>query len=192
MKKSIVYLIIVVSIAVAIAICFSRPDNSTNFDARNATFKVENTPVTLVDGVAEVALASIPGAKITTRYFGHELKHDLDNDGREDLVFLVTQTGGGSGTFFYVVAVLDTVNGHVGSDSYFLGDRIAPQSVNLDEGVTVRETLRDNVIVVNYAVRKPDEPMTVAPSVGESVWLKLDPVTLKFGEVAQDFEGESR
>lgn len=164
----------------------------TPFDARNSSFKVEGAPVTLTGGVAVTELASMPDVKITTRYFGNELRHDLDNDGREDAVFLVTQDGGGSGTFFYVVAVLNTANGYVGSDSYLLGDRIAPQSTNMDEGVTLQGTMRDNVIVVNYAVRRPEDPMTAAPSVGKSVWLKLDPATMQFGEVAQNFEGESR
>jgi hypothetical protein len=159
------------------------------FDARNSSFKIEGTHVTLVNGIAEVEIASIPGAKSTTRYFGNELKHDLDNDGRDDVIFLVTQERGGGGTFFYVVAVLNTGRVYVGSDSYLLGDRIAPQSINVDEGATTRGTLRDNVIVINFAVRKPKEPMTTPPSIGESVWLKLDPATLQFAEVEQNFEG---
>ena len=162
------------------------------FDARNSSFGVEGARVTLVNGVAETQFASMPDVKVVTRYFGNRVSHDLDNDGREDAVFLVTQDKGGSGTFFYVVAVLNTANGYVGSNSYLLGDRIAPQSMNIDEGQTAQGTMRDNVIVVNYAVRKPSEPMTTAPSVGKSVWLKLDPRAMKFGEVAQNFEGESR
>ncbi len=199
MKKSIVYIIIVVIVGIAIYLVLkgnsSNPppsQNQTSFDPRNSTFKVENAPVTLVDGVSEVELASVPDAKITTRFFGNEVTHDLDNDGREDSVFLVTQDGGGSGTFFYVVAVLNTAHGYVGSGSYFLGDRISPQSIHIDEGTTTQGTKRDNVIVVNYAVRKPNEPMTTAPSIGTSVWLKLDPTTMQFGEVTQNFEGESR
>ncbi len=162
------------------------------FDARNSSFRIGGVPVTLADGVVVDELASLPDVKITTRYFGNELAHDLDNDGREDTVFLVTQDGGGSGTFFYVVAVLNTVNGYVGSDSYLLGDRIAPQPMNIDESKTSQGTMRDNVIVVNYADRRPEDPMTAAPSVGKSVWLKLDPAIMQFGEVAQNFEGESR
>jgi hypothetical protein len=80
-------------------------------------------------------------------------------------------------------------NGFVGSGSYPLGDRIAPQSINIDEGTTMLGTKRVNVIVVNYADRKPNEPMTTPPSVGKTVWLKLDPSTLEFGEVVQNFEG---
>lgn len=192
MKKSIIYVGVIILIGVAIYFFLQRNppnQNQTFFDPRNSTFEVGNEPVTLTNGIAVTELASSPDAKITTRYFGNELKHDLNNDGREDSVFLVTQDGGGSGTFFYVVAVLDTSNGFVGSGSYPLGDRIAPQSINIDEGTTTLGTKRVNVIVVNYAVRKPNEPMTTPPSVGKTVWLKLDPSTLEFGEVVQNFEG---
>lgn len=195
MKKSIVYVIgiIIIGIALYFGLRGNAPvQGRVPFDARNSSFRVEGVPVTLVDGVAVTEIASMPGVNITTRYFGNGVSHDLDNDGREDAVFLVTQDGGGSGTFFYVVAVLNTVSGYVGSGSYLLGDRIAPQSTNIDEGVTAQGTMRKNVIVVNYAVRKSSEPMTTAPSVGKSVWLKLDPAAMEFGEVAQGFEGESR
>ncbi len=47
------------------------------------------------------------------------------------------------------------------------------------------------VIVVNYADRKSGESFAVQPSVGKSLWLLLDPKTMKLGEVAQNFEGES-
>lgn len=139
----------------------------------------------------------IDGEKITLasegiKYFGNEVRHDLNGDGREDVAFLLTRQTGGSGTFFYIVAALNVPNGYAGSEAFFLGDRIAPQTTEIDEGLTARGTKRQNVIVVNYADRLPNEPFTAKPSVGKSVWLKLDPATLQFGEVAQNFEGESR
>lgn len=81
---------------------------------------------------------------------------------------------------------------YIGSQAFLLGDRIAPQTTAMDEGRTVRGTKRQNVIVINYAVRLPGEPFTARPSAGRSVWLKLDPATMRFGEVARNFEGESR
>ena len=120
------------------------------------------------------------------------MRHDLNDDGREDTVFLLTQTKGGSGTFFYVVSALNLPNGFVGSDAVLLGDRIAPQTTEIDEGKTAIGTVRKNVIVVNYADRKPEDPMTTPPSIGKSIWLKLDPSTVRFAEVAKNFEGEER
>jgi heat shock protein HslJ len=119
---------------------------------------------------------------VVTRYFGNELKTDLNGDGREDTFFLLTQETGGSGTFYYGVGALNTVDGYVGTQGLFIGDRIAPQTTNKGDG---------NIVVVNYAVRKAGEDFSVRPSLGKSLWLKLDPATLQFGEVVQNFEGEA-
>ena len=48
-----------------------------------------------------------------------------------------------------------------------------------------------NVIVVNYADRAPNEPMTTEPSIGKSAYLKLDLEHMQWGIVIPDFEGES-
>ena len=156
-------------------------------DYKNATYVIEGAPVTLTDGVAETDSAPGSATKIETKYFGNELFTDLNNDGREDVVFLLTQNPGGTGTFFYVVAALNTERGYIGSDGYFLGDRIAPQTINDSQNPRHK-----NVIVVNYADRAESDPMTAQPSVGKSVYLKLDQSHMQWGIVEPDFEGESR
>ena len=158
--------------------------------SHDGTYTIDGRKVTLKNGISEVPAAPGSSSKIVTKYFGNDLKHDLDEDGKEDRVFILTEESGGSGVFYYVVALLDTSSGPVGSDGVLLGDRIAPQTINIDEGKTTRGTTRQNVIVVNYADRKLGDSFAVAPSVGKSIWLKLDPKTMQFGEVAQNFEGE--
>lgn len=153
----------------------------TNY--KEVTFWVSGEPVTLVDGVAQ-AYTDLGGESITTiRYFGNEAYQDLDGDGDEDVVFLITQETGGSGTFFYLVGALKEDDGYIGTHAVYIGDRIAPQTTNKGEG---RE------VVVNYADRAPTEPFSTQPSIGKSLYLLLDPQTLEFGEVLKDFEGESR
>lgn len=159
---------------------------------KDATYVIAGKAVKLTNGISEIEETPDSASKTITRYFGNEVKHDLNDDGREDIVFLLTQETGGSGVFFYVVAALNTPTGYVGSQAVFLGDRIAPQTTEIDEGRTVNETNRKNVIIVNYAVRLQGEPFTAKPSLGKSLWLKLDPITMQLGEVAQNFEGESR
>jgi hypothetical protein len=146
----------------------------------NATYKIDGKEVHLVNGKNEEV---IPGSssKVITQYFGNEVESDLNLDGRKDIVFLLTQQTGGSGTFYYVVASLNKENGFVGSDGVLLGDRIAPQTTEV----------HDNIIVVNYADRNPGESFATPPSMGKSIWLKLDEATMQFGEVAQNFEGEA-
>lgn len=121
------------------------------------------------------------------QYFGNDLKTDLDGDGREDVAFLITHEPGGSGTFFYVVAALNTERGYVGSDGYLLGDRIAPQNITLSPNPRHK-----NVIVANYVERAAGAPMTAQPSIGKSVYLKIDSSSRMWGIVEPDFEGESR
>ncbi len=151
-------------------------------DAKNASYLINNQPIVLKNGVSEISAAPGSASKIITRYFGNEVRHDFDGDGREDVAFLLTQETGGSGTFYYVVAAINKASGYVGSDAVLLGDRVAPQTTHMGNG---------NVIVVNYAVRNPGEPFTTRPSLGKSIWLLLDTKTMQFGEVAQNFEGEA-
>jgi hypothetical protein len=151
-------------------------------DHLDAEYIIDGRPIHLVDGVADIEAAPGSATRIVTRYFGNEMRKDLDGDGQEDIAFLVTQQTGGTGTFYYVVAALATEESYRGSHGILLGDRIAPQTTVSGNG---------RIVIVNYADRAPGEPFTSAPSIGKSVWLLLDPATMQFGEVAQDFAGEA-
>jgi len=186
--------VVIVAVVVLIGGCSSNSENQAQGQAavpgteyRNAEYVIEGQRIKLADGLAEAETSPGSASRIVTRYFGNELKTDLNGDGREDVVFLLTQQRGGSGTFFYAVAALNTEAGYRGSDGYPLGDRIAPQTT-----VMSRNPRHKNVVVVNYGDRRPDEPMTAQPSVGKSVYLKLDAETVRWGIVVPDFEGESR
>lgn len=161
-------------------------NNETQVDIHDGTYIIAGQNVTLKNGISEVDAAPGSASKIITRYFGNDLRYDANNDGVLDDVFLLTQSTGGSGLFYYVVALIHTPTGDFGSDGILLGDRISPQTINLYEA-----NEKKNVIVVNYADRKANESFAVAPSVGKSIWLKLDTTTMKWGEVVQNFEGES-
>ncbi len=154
---------------------------------KDAAYYIDGTLVQLSGGEVETEAAPGSATKVVTKYFGNELEADLNNDGRKDVVFLLTQNTGGSGTFYYAVAALNTPRGYVGSDAYLLGDRVAPQTTELSQNPRHK-----NVVVVNYADRAPGEPMTARPSMGKSAYIKLDPSTMQWGIVEPNFEGESR
>ena len=156
--------------------------NNTATDFKNATYKINGQDVTLKDGVSMEEAAPGSVSKISTTYFGNEIQKDLNGDGRLDAVFLLTQNSGGSGTFFYVVAALNTPEGYIGSDGYLLGDRIAPQTTESGKG---------NIVLINYMDRAVGEPMTAQVSVGKTVQLLLDTNTMQWGIVANNFEGEA-
>ncbi len=148
----------------------------------DATYTVAGEKITLKDGVSEIEVAPGSSSKIVTRYFGNDTIVDLNADGRNDSVFMLTQETGGSGTFFYVAAALNTKDGYVGSHALLVGDRIAPQT--MEKGI-------DGSVTVNYVDRKSGESFAIPPSVGKSLRLRFNSETMEFGELVQNFEGEA-
>jgi hypothetical protein len=192
MKK--VIFLIFVAVAVLFVVFFAlnsyiynEKQGDISSDYLNIEYTIDGEKVRLIDGIAEREVAPGSASKIVTRYFGNDFYTDLNNDGREDVVFLLTQESGGSGTMFYAVLALNTEQGYVGGDGYLLGDRVAPQNIGLSQ-----KPRHKNVVVINYAVREDGEPMTTQPSVGKSTYLKLDTTSMQWGIVESDFEGESR
>lgn len=141
----------------------SPSDANSDANYKDIAYAIDGQAVTLVNGKAEVESAPGSASKTIMQYFGNEAVGDLNGDGSPDIAFLLTQTGGGSGTFYYVVVALKTASGYKGSNAILLGDRIAPQTTEI----------KDGVLLVNYADRKPGEPMTAQPSVGVSKYFKV-------------------
>lgn len=137
---------------------------------KNAMYRIEGVDTTLVDGVSEVS--AVPGSAevITTTYFGNEAKTDLNGDGKEDVVFLLTHATGGTGLFYYVVAALSTEDGYKGSEAYFLGDRIAPQTTQA----------KGTEVIVNYVDRKEGATFAEPPTEGKTLRLHFDVASMKF------------
>ena len=140
---------------------------SSSNGPQNATYIIDGQPVTLVNGVAEQEAAPGSASKKVTKYFGNAVELDLNGDGLMDTGLILTQEGGGSGTFFYVAAALQQAGGsYQGTNAIFLGDRIAPQSTNVDPNNPAQ-------FIVNYADRKASEPMSAQPSIGVSRTFKV-------------------
>lgn len=157
------------------------PQGAYPTSPKDATYLIDGQSVSLTNGTFATSSAPGSASMTTTQYFGNEATGDLNGDDIPDTAFILTQSGGGSGTFYYVVAALQKDDGYHGTSAVLLGDRIAPQSTTIVNGV----------LTVNYADRKADESFDVAPSVGKSLNLKLDTETMQFGEIAQNFEGEA-
>ncbi len=77
-----------------------------------------------------------------TDYFGNEVETDLNNDGKLDKIFLLTQQQSDE-IFTYVVAALNTDNGYTRSQAVHIDEGIAPQTTELRSG---------NTIIVNYTI----------------------------------------
>lgn len=137
----------------------------SSFDGKNVSFTVDEKEVTLVNGISETEAAPGSASKVTTTYFGNEATGDLTGDGVPDTAFMVSQSTGGSGLFYYTVVAVKTENGYKTTNAFFIGDRIAPQNMYIPGG--------SMELQVNYAERKQDEPMTAQPSQGVTKLLKV-------------------
>jgi hypothetical protein len=145
---------------------FGGPTTVFTFDPKNATYTIDGQLVTLINGVAEIESAPGSASKTTTRYFGNEAYGDIDGDNDNDVAYLITQDGGGTGLFYYAVVALRTPTGYKVTNVVLLGDRIAPQTTEIDESA--------KVLRINFADRKPDEPMSAEPSVAKTMTLKIN------------------
>jgi len=135
---------------------------------KNATYIINGNPVTLVKGLSET-VGPMEGLKEVTKYYGAEAYGDLNNDGSKDVVFVVTQNSGGTGTFYYVVAGLKTASGYKGTNAVMLGDRIKPETLRISQ----------NQIQVDFLVRAEYEPMVAEPSLKVTRQIQLNDTRLE-------------
>ena len=141
------------------------PQAKDGFDPKNATYSIDGDFVSLFSGLASKPAAPGSATQVLTQYFGNNANGDLNGDGRDDMVFLVTQDTGGSGRFYYLIAAINLPYGYRTTDAISLGDRIAPQTT----------TIKNGVVTVTYTDRKPGQPMSATPSVGVSKQFTFDP-----------------
>lgn len=132
-------------------------------DPLDATFTIEGEPMELVAGRAARQAAPGSATMATTAVFDTPVPGDLDGDGTEDAALVLVQQPGGSGSFYYLAAALAIDGLFRGTNAVLLGDRIAPQSL----------AVRNGVIRASYADRRPDQPMAAAPTVGRTKYLTV-------------------
>jgi len=128
-----------------------------------ASYVVERQEVRLVDGRSEVQAAPGSTTTIKTWVLGKPVYGDLDGDADEDAAVLLVHDPGGSGTFYYVATALNVNGTYRGQNAVLVGDRVAPQSVEI----------RNGVVITHYADRRFEEPMTTPPSVSKSKYLAV-------------------
>ena len=155
------YRIIVVTVALlaisaASAFLALRPDDSaptalTWAQLRNATYPSElprSKAAPLQDGVYEEEI--VPGAATRLKIQLADIAGfgQLDADGSIDAAVVLIGSPGGSGTFIYLVAVLNEGGSPVPVATVLLGDRVAVRGVEIE----------DHRITVGMRVRGPSDP----------------------------------
>lgn len=166
MRKSVIFTSLLMLTA-----CMNQGDNNftakdATFDGKNASFTLDGHTITLVNGLSETPIEN-SSALMSTRFFGHQTQGDINGDGLEDHAFLITQSMGGSGTFYYVTVALKKDDGYKTTNAFLIGDRIEPQSVEIRSAT--------GELHVNYASHKPGESMASQPSEEKLLLLKVTP-----------------
>lgn len=93
----------------------------------------------------QTAQYEVDGEMITlgtngVQYFGNETWGDFNNDGREDVAFLIVRNAGNNQNLYYATAAFNLEEGYEGMNAVFLGENISPQSIQYG----------DKIVVVNY------------------------------------------
>jgi hypothetical protein len=128
--------------------------SQNNTSPKNTSYTIEGELIELTNGESVIEQDASSSEKETSKYFGKELRVDLNEDGTDDSAFILTKNGGGSGTFYYLVVALNKNNGFVGINGILLGDRIEP----------VSNEFKNGEIVITYLDRLPSEPMVKKPT----------------------------
>ncbi len=107
--------------------------------------------ITLVDGVHQLTPPiGEPPEDYTVRLRGLPLAFsDLDDDGDADAAVILVERAGGTGTFYYVAAVINDSGVPHGEAIAFLGDRVIVNTMGISDGV----------IAIEGIAHKPGDPL---------------------------------
>ncbi|MGB5745324.1 MAG: META domain-containing protein [Sedimenticolaceae bacterium] len=167
--------------ATANAELVARPPAQPQSDPLNTTFVIGDRPVRLIHGEDEQPAAPGSSSKIITRIWGAPVAADLNGDGIDDAVLILTQSTGGSGTFYYAAAAIAEPTCYKGTAGVLLGDRVKPQSIDIDA-----TKARISFLTRGYGESFADDP--TVPRQIDVIYVAKD---RRLAEVAIDFEGEA-
>ena len=114
---------------------------------RNAEYRLpllgdQDTPIRLVDGMGTLVYGEGATERETVGIVNDTVAFgDLDGDGIADAAVVVFISGGGSGTFIHLVAVLDRNGAPEQAAWAFLGDRVPVRNLTIAGGRIVAHTV---------------------------------------------------
>ena len=145
-------------VAILIVACEAgSPDTPTETDLERATYLTENTEMgtaTLEDG--EFRQPVVPGSasELVIRLGKWELGH-IDEGEDVDTAAITIEDPGGSGTFYYLHALVNSEGELRDASVAFLGDRVQIEGVSI----------HDQTITVAMLDRGPDAPFAEPPAI---------------------------
>jgi hypothetical protein len=117
----------------------------------NMTYRgIYDEPVTLADGLYEGApFVDNAASKPTLTLLRRTAYGDLNGDGAGDAALLLIENSGGSGSFLYLAAVLDSGGVPENVATKLLGDRVRPDAV----------AIVNSEIIVEVTSHSEDDPL---------------------------------
>jgi hypothetical protein len=124
----------------------------------NMDYTVDGKPYTLANG----AYSDTTGVSIMM--FPPAALGDLNADAVDDAAVLLAYSGGGSGTFVYLAAVVDQDGSFVNTDTVLLEDRVQVNDM----------AIADGAITLNVTTHGPHDPMCCPTSVATWTYVLED------------------
>ncbi len=180
MKKPLLWVLVAAAAALAVIFAVTRGASNhhgTQVDTvdtsavKNLTITIDGQAFAMHDGVAEIDAVPGSAAKNTLKVVGEPVTGDVSGDGAPEAALLVRNDPGGSGVFYYAVLAFADGGSYRATNAVLLGDRIAPQGIDVTDGK----------FVYRYLGREPREPMSADPSVQTSLAVSVDPAS---GQIA--------
>ena len=147
----------------------------------NTRFNINQQDIALFNGYAEESAAPDSNTKLITQVWGTPTITDLNGDGQQDAVLILSQNGVGSGIFYYLVVAIREGEHFKGSKAFLLGDRIQPHEVRVDK----------NRITVQLLDRLKSDAYTTLPSITTEQRFVYDADTQQLIAVEPNFAGEA-
>lgn len=130
-------------------------------DPKNIAYTIDGELFVLKEGKASKEIAPESAIKNTLSLFEEPVYGIFGEKGVPGAAVLLVNNNGGSGTFYYAALAIASGTSYISTNAIFLGDRIAPQTILLQQGVTI----------YNYADRNEGEHMVAKPSIGKSAYI---------------------
>ena len=127
----------------------AEPEPIDREDLERLTIEMDGDSVRLERGRATVTYGGQSTSIFTLQ--DRAARGDLDGDGDEDVAAHIVERSAGTGTFHYVVPVIDEAGTAVARSPILVGDRIVVDDV----------WVKDRLIGVSLFDRGPDEPFTI-------------------------------
>ncbi len=108
-------------------------------------------PVVEINTNYQLARILKPATQESQQYFGMEANGDLNQDGKDDIAFLIHRNDTDRGILYYLTSAIQGENGKLGTNLIFLGDKIKPNKLTIQDGFIIVNITKNSSSTDLYA-----------------------------------------